>query len=54
MPELQFHAHDRGKLSVSLLAGVLLAILIGRLEHESHAADAEPPLHRPADPGKQR
>jgi zinc and cadmium transporter len=54
MPELQFHAHDRGKLSVSLLAGVLLAILIGRLENESHAADAEPPLHRPADPGKQR
>ncbi len=36
LPELQFHAHDRGKLSAALIAGVLLAIVIGRFEHHGH------------------
>lgn len=32
LPELQFHQHDRGLLSVALLFGVLLAYLIGFAE----------------------
>ena len=32
LPELQFHSHDRFKLSVALLAGLSVAILIGQLE----------------------
>jgi zinc and cadmium transporter len=34
LPELQFHRHDRWKLSAALLLGVLLAWLVGR----AHAA----------------
>lgn len=51
LPEIQFHAHDRVKLSFSLLAGLGLAILIGQFEttghdhhhdhdHEEHVHDA--------------
>jgi zinc and cadmium transporter len=29
LPELQFHSHDRFKLSAALLAGVGLAVVIG-------------------------
>ncbi|MDA7978942.1 MAG: ZIP family metal transporter [Pirellulales bacterium] len=36
LPELQFHTHDRGKLSVALLLGVALAYGIGLLEGENH------------------
>jgi zinc and cadmium transporter len=36
LPEVSFHAHDRAKLSVALLLGVLLAISIGFLEGEGH------------------
>jgi zinc and cadmium transporter len=32
LPELQFHAHDRWKLSAALLAGVALMALAGRFE----------------------
>jgi zinc and cadmium transporter len=32
LPELQFHSHDRFKLSVALLAGLAIAIFIGQLE----------------------
>jgi len=32
LPELQFHQHDRGLLSVALLLGVVLAYLIGYAE----------------------
>jgi zinc and cadmium transporter len=45
LPELQFHAHDRLKLSVSLLSGILLAILIGWFEaagHDHHHHDDHP------------
>ena len=44
LPELEFHAHDRFKLSAAILAGILIAYLIGFLEpahvhaHESHGA----------------
>ncbi|HLX69056.1 MAG TPA: ZIP family metal transporter [Verrucomicrobiae bacterium] len=33
LPELQFHSHDRLKLSVALLLGVGIAVLIGLMEH---------------------
>jgi zinc and cadmium transporter len=46
MPELQFHAHDRGKLSVSLLAGVAMAILIGHLEHHENDRPGVPEVHQ--------
>jgi len=32
LPELQFHSHDRFKLSFMLLAGLVVAVLIGALE----------------------
>jgi len=32
LPELQFHSHDRLKLSVALLAGIAVAVAIGSLE----------------------
>ena len=37
LPELQFHSHDRLKLSLALAAGLGMAILIGQLEAASHA-----------------
>jgi zinc and cadmium transporter len=36
LPELQFHAHDRGKLSIALLAGVGISALIGNIETTGH------------------
>jgi zinc and cadmium transporter len=44
LPELQFHQHDRGVLSVALLFGVLLAYLIGSAEagHEHSDGPAQP------------
>jgi zinc and cadmium transporter len=34
LPEIQFHAHDRFKLTAALMAGVVLAYAIGLLEAE--------------------
>jgi len=36
LPELQFHTHDRLKLSIALAAGLGLAALIGRFESAGH------------------
>ena len=36
LPELQFHSHDRGKLSAALVAGIVLAYIIGFFEHAGH------------------
>jgi zinc and cadmium transporter len=36
LPEVSFHSHDRAKLSVALILGVLLAISIGWLEGAGH------------------
>ena len=39
LPELQFHSHDRFKLSVALLAGLAISVLIGVIgphDHENH------------------
>jgi zinc and cadmium transporter len=39
LPELQFHSHDRVKLSLALLAGIGVALLISRFAHagQEHA-----------------
>jgi zinc and cadmium transporter len=36
LPELQFHQHDRVKLSLALLLGLSVAYLAARLESTSH------------------
>lgn len=36
LPELQFHDHDRVKLSVALLIGLALAVVVGQLEGLVH------------------
>lgn len=36
LPEVQFHAHDRIKLSLALLAGIGVAVLIARYGHAGH------------------
>jgi zinc and cadmium transporter len=36
LPELQFHSHDRIRLSLALLAGLAVSLLIGLLEGEGH------------------
>jgi zinc and cadmium transporter len=46
LPELQFHSHDRVKLSLALLAGVGVALLIARFGHPSHN---HPPVPAPAE-----
>jgi zinc and cadmium transporter len=38
LPELQFHSHDRFKLSAALLAGLTLAVLIKQFEAENQPA----------------
>jgi zinc and cadmium transporter len=40
LPELQFHSHDRTKLSIALLLGIGIAVLIGVIEPHKHAAEA--------------
>jgi len=42
LPELQFHSHDRVKLSLALLAGVGVALLISRCGHPSHELSLSP------------
>lgn len=44
LPELQFHTHDRVKLSMALLVGVAMSYLIGAAESE-HAHPTEVPAH---------
>jgi zinc and cadmium transporter len=36
LPELQFHSHDRLRLSLALLAGIGIALLIGKLGRSGH------------------
>lgn len=45
LPELQFHSHDRFKLSFALLAGLAVAVVLGLAEAEhghEHPAEALP------------
>ena len=50
LPELQFHSHDRVKLSVALLAGLGVAVLIARFGHvpEAENIHAEPSVETSA------
>jgi zinc and cadmium transporter len=50
LPELQFHSHDRLKLSVALLLGVGIAVLIGMIEPHDHGSEA--PNSKIQAPGK--
>jgi zinc and cadmium transporter len=54
LPELQFHSHDRGKLSLALVAGLALSILIGKFETSGHDHlhhEEEIHLHGETEPG---
>jgi zinc and cadmium transporter len=42
LPELQFHHHDRVKLSAALLVGLALAVAVGKLETLVHRHPASP------------
>jgi zinc and cadmium transporter len=46
LPELQFHDHDRVKLSAALVAGLALAISVGKLEGLVHRHDGSPTAPR--------
>ena len=40
LPEVQFHSHDRAKLTVAFLLGIALAYAIGSIEpQDAHLAD---------------
>jgi len=41
LPELQFHTHDRVRLSIALLIGIGVALLITRFGHADHDAQHE-------------
>jgi zinc and cadmium transporter len=50
LPELQFHQHDRGKLSAALVLGLAVAIAVAELEeanHGSHSHNAPPTAASP-------
>ncbi len=47
LPELQFHSHDRGKLSAALVAGLIVAKVIGEFETTGH--DHAPKTHSEHD-----
>jgi zinc and cadmium transporter len=49
LPELQFHAHDRGKLSVALITGLILAAAIGKFETSGHDRHVDETVGSPAD-----
>jgi zinc and cadmium transporter len=42
LPELQFHSHDRFKLSIALVAGLAVAVLIKQFEADQPGATAAP------------
>lgn len=50
LPELQFHQHDRVKLSIALALGLALAWAMGNLEHQLHADHTSPPEHHHVEP----
>ncbi|TWT89345.1 ZIP family transporter [Stieleria varia] len=43
LPELSFHDHDRGKLTLALLVGIALAIAVENLPGHTHAAHTQIP-----------
>jgi zinc and cadmium transporter len=53
LPELQFHSHDRFKLSVALLAGLAVSLLIGRFESTGHGGHEHDPAPAASFPARQ-
>lgn len=51
LPEVQFHRHDRLKLSAALLAGIAVAWAIGLLEHAGHDHPDQSPTVEQHDHG---
>jgi zinc and cadmium transporter len=51
LPELQFHRHDRAKLSAALLIGIVLAGTVAHFEavHHNHDHRDAPPMHEQED-----
>ncbi len=49
LPELQFHDHDRGKLSAALLLGLALAWGISQLESTTHSHPPALPVQTPQE-----
>jgi zinc and cadmium transporter len=47
LPELQFHQHDRGKLSLALLAGLIVAAAVGLMESRGHGPVKGPDQSQP-------
>ncbi len=50
LPELQFHEHDRFKLSLALLAGLAFAAFIGQFESTGHDRHDLPPAEQTTEP----
>jgi len=50
LPELQFHQHDRGKLSAALLLGLAVAIAVAELEGVTHGPHSHAVPPAAADP----
>jgi len=48
LPELQFHSHDRFKLSVALMAGLTVAVLIKQFEADQPAPTPVPAITQTA------
>jgi zinc and cadmium transporter len=48
LPEIQFHTHDRLKLSFALLAGLGMAALVGQFETSGHDHHHEPARAHPS------
>ena len=49
LPELQFHSHDRVKLSIALIIGLTVAVLVGMKETHSHETHSHGPEDVPAE-----
>jgi zinc and cadmium transporter len=49
LPELQFHSHDRFKLSAALLAGLAVAVLIKHFETVADGPAPAPAITQPAN-----
>jgi zinc and cadmium transporter len=50
LPELQFHAHDRFKLTMALAGGLIFAVIIGQFEtagHDHHQAPEQGAMESP-------
>ena len=54
LPELQFHSHDRFKLSLALLAGLGVAFLVGLFESEGHDHRGDAALRPGTTPAVER